>query len=371
MDFAFTEEQEMLRASARRLMEERYPIERVAKIADGTGFVRSEWADVAALGWTGISVPEKEGGAGLSFLEEMVVAEELGRALYPGPYLSSVVMATHLLRIGHDTNELRDVVAGERIATVAWAGEDGRFDTNPAPKVGWDGEYLSAVRLFVPDIGSADLIVIVGDVDGGLGMWTVDREADRTRWRALSTVDTTRGMGEVVFEGTPAHLVAYSDAYYPHPRGLLRHVEALRDRALAALAVEAVGVASRALELALEHARTRQQFGRPIGSFQAVSHSLAQAFLEVETARSLAYWAAWTVSEGEPEAGRAAAAAKARAAQAALTTCERAIQTHGGIGFTWEHPLHRFYKRALGIAAFMGWGGELRARVAADLLDER
>src|SRR6266542_2036861 len=334
MDFAFTEEQEMLRASARQLMQGRYPIERVAKIADGTGFDRSEWAEVAALGWTGISVPEKEGGAGLSFLEEMVVAEE-------------------------------------RIATVAWAGEDGRFDTNPAPKVGWDGEYLSAVRLFVPDIGSADLIVIVGDVDGGLGMWTVDREADRTRWRALSTVDTTRGMGEVVFEGTPAHLVAYSDAYYPHPRGLLRHVEALRDRALAALAVEAVGVASRALELALEHARTRQQFGRPIGSFQAVSHSLAQAFLEVETARSLAYWAAWTVSEGEPEAGRAAAAAKARAAQAALTTCERAIQTHGGIGFTWEHPLHRFYKRALGIAAFMGWGGELRARVAADLLDER
>jgi len=371
MDFAFTEEQEMLRASARQLMQGRYPIERVAKIADGTGFDRSEWAEVAALGWTGISVPEKEGGAGLSFLEEMVVAEELGRALYPGPYLSSVVMATHLLRIGHVPNALRDVVAGERIATVAWAGEDGRFDTNPAPKVGWDGEYLSAVRLFVPDIGSADLIVIVGDVDGGLGIWTVDREADRTRWRELSTVDTTRRMGEVVFEGTPAHLVAYSDAYYPQPRGLLRHVEALRDRALAALAVEAVGVASRALELALEHARTRQQFGRPIGSFQAVSHSLAQAFLEVETARSLAYWAAWAVSEGEPEAGRAAAAAKARAAQTAVTTCERAIQTHGGIGFTWEHPLHRFYKRARGIAAFMGWGGELRARVAADLLDER
>src|SRR6266536_1813372 len=116
MDFAFTEEQEMLRASARQLMQGRYPIERVAKIADGTGFDRSEWAEVAALGWTGISVPEKECGVGLSFLEEMVVAEEFGSALYPGLYLTSIVMANQLLRIGHVHNALRDVVAGERIA---------------------------------------------------------------------------------------------------------------------------------------------------------------------------------------------------------------------------------------------------------------
>ncbi len=360
MDFAFTEEQEMLRASARQFMDERYPIQRVAKIADGDGFDRSEWAAVSELGWTGISAPEEAGGAGLSFLEEIVVIEELGRALYPGPFFTSVILAVPLLRSAGE--RVGEIVAGDRIATVAWAGEDGHFEVDPAPKVAWDGARLTATKLFVPDVGVADQLVVVGGTPEGPGVWAIDRDDEGVSWRLLPTVDTTRRMGEVVLEDAPASLVASSET------NLLQH---LRDRALAALAVEAVGVASRALELALDHARTRQQFGRPIGSFQAISHSLAQAFLEVETARSLAYWAAWAVAEREPEAGRAAAAAKARAAEAAVTICERAIQTHGGIGFTWEHPLHRLYKRALGIAAFMGWGGELRARVAADLLDER
>src|SRR6266516_3841455 len=144
-------------------------------------------------------------------------------------------------------------------------------------------------------------------------------------------------------------------------------MEGWGDRSMVALAAESIGVAVRALELALDHARTRQQFGRPIGAFQAVSHQLAQAFLEIETARSLAYWAGWAVAEGMPEAPTAAAAAKSRAAEAAVGACERAIQAHGGIGFTWEHALHRWYMRALGISAFMGWGTEHRARVAAAL----
>ena len=150
------------------------------------------------------------------------------------------------------------------------------------------------------------------------------------------------------------------------PAGFL---ERARDRALAALAAEAVGVASRALELGIEYATGRQQFGKPIGTFQAVSHSLAQGFVEVETARSLAYWAGWAVAESAPEAPTASAAAKARAAEAAISVCERVVQAHGGIGFTWDHPLHRYYKRALQIAAMMGWGAEQRTRVAAELLD--
>lgn len=365
MDFAFTEEQEMLRASARHLMEERYAIERVAKIADGDGFDRAEWTEVAALGWTGISVPEKEGGAGLSFLEEAVLIEELGRALYPGPFLASGILGLEALRqAGSPADLMRAVASGERIATVAWAGEDGRFDLDPAPKVQYDdaNNQLTATRLFVLDPALADLILVVGGHEGQTEIWMVDTSGPGIRRRELQTVDTTRRLGEFVFTKARAWELVSGPGSTFLP---------LRDRALAALAVEAVGVATRALELAVEHARTRQQFGRPIGSFQAVSHSLAQAFLDLETARSLAYWAAWAVSEGEPAAGRAAAAAKARAAEAAVTTCERAIQIHGGIGFTWEHPLHRFYKRALGIAAFMGSGGELRARVAADLLDDR
>lgn len=363
MDFAFTEEQEMLRASVRDFMSERYPIDRVAAIADGDGFDRAEWAAVAELGWSGISVPEDQGGAGLSFLEEVVVAEELGRALYPGPFFSTVVLGLETLRQAGNPDYTPALVSGQRIATVAWAGEDGHFDIDPAPKVQWDdqNDLISGTRLFVTDVALADLLIVVGGFEQGTGIWIADLDSPGVHRREIPTVDRTRRMGEVALEDAHAWILAHGPGAAFQP---------LRDRALAALAVEAVGVSSAALELALDHARSRQQFGRPIGSFQAVSHPLAQAYLEVETARSLAYWAAWAVTENDPEASRAAAAAKARAAEAAVATCERAIQVHGGTGFTWEHPLHRFYKRALGIAAFMGWAGELRSRVAAELLDE-
>jgi alkylation response protein AidB-like acyl-CoA dehydrogenase len=362
MDFTFSEEQELLRRSVRELMADRYPMERVAAIADGDGFDRSEWAAFAQMGLAGISVPEADGGAGLGFLEEIVVAEELGRALYPGPYLASAILGLEAIREGSAPDLARAVAGGARIATLAWAGTDGRFDLDPAPKVDWDepNDQLTATKLFVPDLGVADLILVIGSHPGGTQIWSVDREDPGVRWRELPTVDGTRRMGEVVLERARAHELVLG------PTGSF---EGLRDRALAALAAEAVGVGARALELALEHARTRRQFGRAIGSFQAVGHPLAQAYLEVETARSLAYWAGWAVSEGVPEASRAAAAAKARAADAAVAACERAIQAHGGIGFTWDHPLHRYYKRALGIAHYLGTGSELRARVAADLLD--
>jgi alkylation response protein AidB-like acyl-CoA dehydrogenase len=360
MNFAFSDEQEMLRASARELMDARYSPERVAAIADGDGFDRSEWAGIAELGWTGISVPENEGGAGLGFLEEMVLGEELGRALFPGPFFSSVILSLPVLVATNAWGLVSSVVTGERIATLAWAGPDGRFETDPAPKLFWGEGGLSGERLFVPDLASADLLVIVGTHDDGPGAWVLDRDVPGIAWRELPTVDSTRRMGELFLESAPATMLQ------PPGDGFLQR---LRDRALAALAAEAVGVASRALEFGIEHASSRQQFGRSIGTFQAVSHSLAQAFVEVETARSLAYWAGWAVSEDAPEASTAGAAAKARAAEAAVSVCERAIQTHGGIGFTWEHPLHRYYKRALQIAAMMGWGPEQRARVAAELLD--
>ena len=146
-------------------------------------------------------------------------------------------------------------------------------------------------------------------------------------------------------------------------------VASLRRRALAAAAAEAVGVAQRALELGVEHAGEREQFGRRIGVYQAVSHRLADVFVAVEGARSLALWAAWAVEHDAPDAEPAVAAAKAEASEAAVLACEVAIQVHGGIGFTWEHPLHRFYKRALGASAWLGWPSEHRARIASSLLD--
>ena len=359
MDFAFSEEQDMLRASARELGKDRYPPERVAVIADGAGFDRMEWSAVTGLGWTGISVPEDEGGAGLSFFDELILAEELGRGLYPGPYLSTVVLALPLLRLAGASEHARSIVTGERTATVAWAGEAGTWDVDPAPKVSWQGDRLSGVRLFVPDPAAADLVVVVGGLGEGSAVWAVARESDGATIRELPSVDTTRRQGELVLDRARVPLLG---TLGPQQLG------SVRDRALAALAAEAVGVGQAALEMGVKYARTRVQFGRAIGSFQAVAHQLAQTFLEIETARSLAYWAGWAVAEDQPEAMAAAAAAKSRAATASVGACERAIQVSGGIGFTWEHPLHRWYKRALGIAATFGWGADHRRRLAGAIL---
>jgi alkylation response protein AidB-like acyl-CoA dehydrogenase len=359
MNFTFSDEQEALRRSVRAFLRDRYPIERIAEIADGEGFDRSEWAWVAEQGWIGISIPEEFGGAGLSFLDEIVVVEEMGRFLYPGPYFSSVILGLGAAWWGGSSDLVRGLISGDRVATVAWAAEDGRFDVDPAPKVEWDeqNDLLTATKVFVPDMANADVVFVVGSHVSDTWLWHTEPTWKGVRWRELSTIDTTRRLAEVVLDD--ARVAELAEGPFPQ----------VRDRALAALAVEAVGVGSAALDLALGHARHREQFGRPIGAFQAVSHPLAQSFMNLETARSLAYWAAWAVAEDVPEAPAAAAAAKARAAEASVGACEAAIQAHGGIGFTWEHPLHRYYKRALGISAYLGWGSDLRARVAAELLD--
>jgi alkylation response protein AidB-like acyl-CoA dehydrogenase len=359
VDFTFSDDQKELQRSVREFLAGRFPIERVAELADGDGFDAGAWPEVAELGWTALSVPEDEGGLGLGFVEEMIVAEELGRALFPGPFLGTVVLALPALR---EAPELRDeVVAGKTIATLAWGGEDGEPRTAGLP-IRADGDRLSGVAMFVPDLALAGLVVVAAEGADGVGLWGVERDGAGSSWEPLETVDTTRRLGRLALDGAEARRLAVGAA----AEGLLLGI---RDRVLAALAAEAVGVASRALELAIEHAKERQQFGRPIGVYQAVSHKLADALVDTESARSLAYWAGWAVANGAEEAADAAAAGKAFAAEAAVATCERAIQVHGGIGFTWEHPLHRYYKRALAIAASFGWPAEHRARVAASLLD--
>jgi alkylation response protein AidB-like acyl-CoA dehydrogenase len=276
MEFAFTEEQEHLRREARRYLADRYP-------TDGD-WDRSSWHEIAKLGWTGISVPEEQGGAGLTFLEEAVLFEELGRALYPGPYFATIGLALPAL----DPERQSQVASGEKTYTLEMAG----FPT--------------------PDRERVDEVAVVNDT-------------------ALA--------------------------------------ERIRTRALAALALEAVGIAQRALELGVEHAKSREQFGKPIGAYQAVAHKLADTYRETELARSLSYWAAWCCAVVEDDSPIAASAAKCYAADAAVAACERSIQVHGGMGFTWEHVLHRYYKRALWIQAFGGYAQYHRAFVASSLLD--
>jgi len=265
-------------------------------------------------------VAEEHGGAGLGFLEEAVLHEELGRALYHGPFLSTVATTLPLLPA-----ELQgEVAAGEASWTLA-------------------------LGPLVPDLDTADRVAVVGG-DGVYELEGAEREV-------LKTMDSSRPLG-VVRGGDATTRLAGSE--------LLR---GSRVRTRAALALEACAVAQRALELAVEYVRTREQLGRPIGVYQAISHPLADSYREIELARSLAWWAAWCVAEDDVEAEIAAAAAKAQAAETAVAACERAIQAHGGIGFTWEHVLHRLYKRAQGIQALGAQPAELRAEVAAALLD--
>jgi len=305
VDFTFTSEQEALREQAREFL---------AANPEPT------WAELADLGWTGVSIAEESGGAGLGFVEEAVLFEELGRALYHGPYLSTIGLALPAL-----PDDLRSAVA---------AGE-----------VSW----TLALGPLVTDLDTADRVALVG----GDGIYELEGEEREI----LTTTDETRPLG-VVRGGEPGRKLAGSTV-----------LAAIGSRSQAALAIEACGVARRALELAIEYASEREQFGRRIGVYQAVSHPLADAYTQLELARSLALWAAWCVAEGDGQAALASAAAKADASEAAVKVCETAIQVHGGIGFTWEHVLHRLYKRALWIESFGTSATRLRAEIAAELLN--
>jgi alkylation response protein AidB-like acyl-CoA dehydrogenase len=304
MDFTFTPEQEALREQARSFLAD-HP--------------EPTWAELAGLGWTGVSIDEADGGAGLTFVEEAVLFEELGYALYRGPYFSTIGLTLPAL-----PDDLRaGVAAGEASWTLAFGP-------------------------LVPGLDTADRVAIVGG-DGIYELEGAEREL-------LTTTDESRPLG-VVRGGEPGRRLADS--------GILPEIES---RALTALSLEACGVARRALEHAIEYATTREQFGKRIGVYQAVSHPLADAYTRLELSRSLALWAAWCVAVGDAQAPVAAAAAKAYAAESAVLVCETSIQVLGGIGFTWEHVLHRLYKRALGIESFGSSGTRLRAEVAAILL---
>jgi alkylation response protein AidB-like acyl-CoA dehydrogenase len=298
VDFTLSDEQLELKQQARAWLADRFPLDRDWDAED------DRWSELAELGW--LDVAE----AGLGFVEEALLLEELGYACYPGPYLATIGFALVWL-------------SAEQRARVA-AGE----------------ERWSVDVDYVPWLGAVDFVVS----DGGT--------AYPARGEEVPSVDPSRPFGRLEkADGEPL----------TGGRNL--------PRARTASAAEALGVAQRALDLGVEHAKTRVQFGKPIGTYQAVSHPLAQTYTDVELARSLVYWAAWCVAEADERAPIAAAAAKAFATEAAVVACERSIQVHAGIGFTWEHPLHRFYKRALWLEGFGLRPAELRLEVARSLLE--
>ena len=362
MDFAFSEEQEMLRGQARSFLAEKSSADRVAELAvSGEGWDPGLWPQVAELGWIGLSVPEGKGGAGFGFLEEAVLFEEMGYALYPGPYFATVGLALPALA---DADVLGSVIAGEFPATLAYAERPGPSLFYDLDNVGTRAEKangtwtLSGEKHLVPDAQVGGCAVVIARTSEGVALFLV-RITDQI-CENKTTVDTTRRMSRLALDGVDAQLLV-------GPEESARLLERIRLRALAALSLEAVGIAQRVLELAIEHSKERRQFEKPIGAYQAVSHQVSNIYMETELARSLAYWAAWCVAEEDDQASVAVAAAKSAAGEAAVAACERAIQVHGGIGFTWEHILHRYYKRAQWIDSFEGFGA-LQRKVIAERL---
>jgi alkylation response protein AidB-like acyl-CoA dehydrogenase len=355
MNFGFTDDQQAIKRTAREFLEARYPLSTVRALAeDDRGFTDEQWTELVELGWAGVIVPEDSDGLGLGALELVVIAEEMGYALAPSPWFSTTCAT--LLLVAAGTGDQRErwlvpVARGEARGTVAvWDEHSGWAPDHSEVESGSDGR-LTCVKIAVPDAASVDFLIVSG-ADGR--HWLVERSAEGVSIEPEGAIDPTRKLFRVALSGAPAQELEIA------PDAVARAYSTM----VTLLAAENVGVGQRAMEMAVEYAKDRSQFDRPIGAYQAVSHRCAQMLLEVEGSRSLSYWAGWALAH-EPGTGpRAASMAKAYAGDAGFRVAASALQVHGGIGFTYEHDLHFFLKRAHANAHAFGDSRWHRDRVA-------
>jgi alkylation response protein AidB-like acyl-CoA dehydrogenase len=373
MDFDLNKAQKLLQQSARDFFARECKPERVRELmATDTAFDDGLWRAMADQGWTGLIIPEEFGGLGLSLVDLIAVTEEMGRACLPGPFLSTLWAAALIDRAGSEGQRkqyLEPIAAGAMKATVALLEEDA--DWNPA-SVGLRSEKegkelrLRGRKEFVTDAEVADLIICVGRGDDGLVLAPVEKGAKGMKIVATPGVDATRKLYSVEFEDVVAP-EAEALAFLTRTQDAL---ESATNTAIIALCAEMLGGMQWTLENTVEYAKTRQQFGKPIGIYQAVQHQLADMFLMTESARSAVYYAAWAVSENDPSAKLAVSVAKAYCSDAAREVGAHGAQVHGGIGFTWEHNLQLYYKRAKASEIMFGDASYHREEIARKVVDE-
>jgi len=377
MDFGFSEEQEMLRQSARQFLETECPMTYVRKMMDDdTGYSEEQWKKMGELGWTGLILPEQYGGAGLNMVDLVVVLEEMGRVVMPGPFFASVILGGIAIDLGGSSAQkkkyLPQLAAGTLKATLAHVEESGRWDAEgiqlPAAK-GASGFVLNGVKLFVHDAHNSDLLVVPARTGSkgqkGITLFMVDAKQQGVEITLLKTMDQTRKLCEVRFN----NVAVGKDAVLGKANQGWSLLDRIIDRAKVALCAEMCGGAQKVLEMSVEYAKVREQFGRPIGSFQAIQHKCANMMVQVESSKSATYYAAWAVANDVPEAHLAACMAKAYCSDAYRYVGGEGIQIHGGIGFTWEHDMHLYFKRAKGSEVTFGdatWNRELVAQVVLD-----
>jgi alkylation response protein AidB-like acyl-CoA dehydrogenase len=347
MNFAFSEEQETLREFVRSFLEEKSPEADVREQMDtDSGFNPDVWQQMnEQMGLQSLIIPEEFGGQGFGYVELIVVLEEMGRALLCAPFFSSVVLAANtLIHCGDEAakKELLPQIASGTIATLAFTEENGKWDesgiTMQATQSG-DGYTLEGSKMYVLDGNTAEIIIVAALTNNGVSLFHVNANADGLTRTSLATMDQTRKQSKLEFSNTPASLIGEEGNGWAT-------LSAVLDLAAVGLAAEQVGGAQMCLDMAVEYAKVRVQFGRPIGSFQAIKHKCADMLLEVESAKSAAYYAGWCAAEMNDELPSTASLAKAYCSEAYFHASAENIQIHGGIGFTWEHPAHLYFKRA-------------------------
>ena len=348
MNFAFSEDQEALRKVVKDFLNAKSDEATVRELMDTeSGYDAAVWTQMAEqMGLQGLVIPEEFGGSGYSFVELIVVLEEMGRRLICAPYFSTVVLGSQtLLHSGDEAAKaayLPGIASGETIATLAYTEPNGRWDesaiTATATKSG-DSWTIDGTKLYVLDGHIANLIITAARTEAGVSLFAVDGDAAGLTRTALSTMDQTRKQARLEYAAVPATLIGTDGAGWDT-------ISTVLDLAVVALAAEQVGGGQEVLEMAVQYAKDRVQFGRPIGSFQAIKHKCADMLLEVESAKSAAYYAGWCAAELNEELPSVASLAKAYCSEAYFHAAAENIQIHGGIGFTWEHPAHLYFKRA-------------------------
>ena len=367
MQIAEDEDREELRRSVRRFLADKAPAGEARRwMETSQGYDPAVWRQAARqLGLPAIAIPEEYGGAGFTFVEQAIVLEEMGRCLYGGPYLASAVLATQALLASSDEkakhHHLPGIASGATIATLAFAEDGGTWDgtaTGLAARQDRGGWLLDGHKNFVIDGGAADLLLVIGRTGAGLSMFAADGTAAGLRRTVLPTLDQTRKLALLEFDHVPAGLVgAEGEA--------AAILDTTLDIAALALAAEQLGGAQVALDAAVGYAKARHQFGRPIGSFQAIKHRCADLLVEVESTRSAVAYGAWAAAEGSAEVPVVASLAQAYASEAFFHAAAANVQIHGGIGFTWEHDAHLYLKRAKSSELLLGDAAYHRERLAA------
>ena len=365
MNFAFSEEQEQLRTFVRQFLEEKSSEEAVREqMATEKGYDDAVWSQMSEqMGLPGLIIPEAHGGQGYSYVELIVVLEEMGRSLLCAPYFSSVVLAANtLIHAGDDTAaaaHLPGIASGETTATLAFTEENGRWDesaiTMSATAAG-DGYTLDGTKMYVIDGHTAGLILVAARTGAGVSLFAVEADAAGLTRTPLATMDQTRKQAKLEFSATPATLIGTDGGGWPV-------LERVLDLAAVGLAAEQVGGAQMCLDMAVEYAKVRVQFGRPIGSFQAIKHRCADMLVALEHARTVAWHAAATIDD-PVEAAISVPLAKSVCSDAAMRAAGDTIQIHGGIGFTWEHDAHLYFKRAKATSLLFGSIDHHRDRLA-------